>query len=76
MKVRTSLPVATSHSLSVLSMLPDSAVRPSGENATERTELSCPVKVRCAPVATCDSFNVVSELPESTVRPSGENATE
>src|SRR5205807_3286137 len=45
-KVRSSLPVATSHSLSALSPPPDSTVRLSGENATEFTPCECPVKVR------------------------------
>jgi hypothetical protein len=34
------------HSLSVPSRLPESAVRPSGENATERTQFPCPAKLR------------------------------
>ena len=45
-KVRLSVGVATSHSLSVVSLLPDSAVRPSGAKVTEVTESECPVKVR------------------------------
>jgi hypothetical protein len=38
-------PVAMSQSLSVLSLLPDSAARPSGENATDGMYSACPVKV-------------------------------
>ena len=37
LKVRMSLPLATSHNLSVLSQLPDSALWPSAEKATEVT---------------------------------------
>src|SRR5215468_8830896 len=66
-----------SHSLRVLSLPPDSAVRPSGENATEKTASECPVKVRSSlPVATSHSLSVLSQLPDSAVRPSGANATE
>src|SRR5215470_16179992 len=45
-KARMVLPVATSHSLKVLSTLPDRNVRPSGEKATELTLSVWPVKVR------------------------------
>src|SRR5436190_2128028 len=66
-----------SHSLSVLSRLPDSAMRPSGENLTETTMSECPMKVRSSlPVATSHSLSVLSWLPDSAMRPSGENATE
>src|SRR5262249_54314303 len=65
-----------SHSL-MLSVPPDSAVRPSGANATERIRLDCPLKVRSSfPVPTSHSLSVPSQLPDSAVRPSGENATE
>jgi hypothetical protein len=48
-KVRIYAPVATSHSLIVLSQLPDSTRVPSAENATEVTpngDDACPSKVR------------------------------
>src|SRR5262249_60185701 len=45
-RVRSNLPVSTSHSMSVLSMLPDSAVRPSHKRATEVTKSECPLNVR------------------------------
>ena len=64
-----------SQSLSVLSQPPESAVWPSGENATELTSSVCPAKLRISfPVATSQSLRVLS-LPDSAVRPSGENAT-
>src|SRR5713226_7366003 len=66
------------HSLSVgFTKWPhDSAMRPSGEKATESTEPECPIKVRIgSPVGTFQSLSVLSALPDSAVRPSGENAT-
>ena len=45
MKVRSSLPLARSQSFSVLSQLPESAVRPSGAMATLFTLPECPVKL-------------------------------
>src|SRR3954451_590263 len=64
-------------SQSLISPLPDSAVRPSGENATETTVFECPVKVRSSlPVASSQSLSVWSQLPDSAVRPSGEKATD
>jgi transposase len=66
-----------SHSLSVPSQPPESAVRPSGANATDLTEPECPANVRISfPLATSHSFSVSSSLPESAVRPSGANATD
>ena len=41
-KVRISSPLAASHSLSVLSSLPESRRVPSGEKATDSTRLVCP----------------------------------
>jgi hypothetical protein len=62
--------------LSVLSALPDSMVRPSGENATELIDPECPSKVLISfPVVTSQSLSVLSSLPETTVRLFGENAT-
>src|SRR5262249_49244701 len=64
---RSSLPVATSTKVS----LSVSAVRPSGENATD---LPPGVSVRSSlPVVTSQSRR---GLPDSAVRPSGENATD
>jgi hypothetical protein len=66
--VRISLPVATSHSLTVPSEAPESAVRPSGANATEWTVPECPLNVRISlPVATSHSLRVLSQPPESAV---------
>ena len=63
--------------MSVWSPLPDSAVRPSGENATELTDFECPVKVRSSwPVATSHSLSVLSSLPDSAVRPSDAKVSE
>ena len=61
MKVRSSFPLARSQSFSVLSGLPESAVRPSGAMATLRTAPECPVKVRSSfPLARSQSFSVLS----------------
>ena len=50
-KVRINWSVAASHSLTVLSALPDSTCVPSGEKATEN-KIECPSKVRISrPVA-------------------------
>ena len=45
LRVACSLPVATSHSLIVLSQLPEASVLPSGLYATEHTVLVCPLRV-------------------------------
>jgi hypothetical protein len=45
-RVRTRLPVATSHSLIVLSLEPEARRRPSGLNATELTQPVWPWKRR------------------------------
>jgi hypothetical protein len=56
--LRTQLRLVKSHSLRVSSLLPDSAVRPSEEKATELTGSSCPKKVRISlPVATSHSLS-------------------
>ena len=61
----------------VKSLLPEASVRPSGEKATDTTELVWPVSVRSSsPLAMPQSFMVLSPLPEASVRPSGENATD
>src|SRR5262245_31498285 len=65
-----------SHSWRVPSDPPESALRPSGENATEFTARECPLNVRSSlPVATSHSLTQLSQLPDSALRPSGENAT-
>ena len=57
--------------------LPERAVRPSGEKATDRTQSACPEKVWISlPVARSQSFNDLSKQPDNAVRPSGEKATE
>ena len=45
LRVACSLPVATSHSLIVLSLLPEASVLPSGLNATDETRPPCPLRV-------------------------------
>jgi hypothetical protein len=61
----------------VLSPLPDSTRVPSGENATERTQRECPLKVRMsAPVVASQSLIVLSLLLERTRVPSADHATE
>ena len=76
MKVRSSFPLARSQSFSVLSQLPESAVRPSGANGDADHPSVCPVKVRSSfPLARSQSLSVLSALPESAVRPSGAMAT-
>ncbi len=75
-KARWATPRVKSQSLSVLSPLPESTVRPSGAMATLLTPPECPVKVRSSfPLARSQSFSVLSALPESAVRPSGAMAT-
>ena len=70
-------PVAMSQSLSVLSLLPDSAARPSGENATDGMYSACPVKVGILfPAAMSQRATVLPKPLDSAIRPSGENATE
>ncbi len=64
--------MATSHSFSVLS-LPDSTVRPSGENATESTKPESKLRSRRHDAAS-QSLRVLSSLTDNMVRPSGENA--
>src|SRR5262245_26298035 len=71
------LPVATSHSLTVWSWLPEASVLPSGLYATERTQPVCPLRVACSsPVAASHSLTVWSSLPEASVLPSGLYATD
>ena len=76
MKVRSSFPLARSQSFSVLSVLPESAVRPSGAMATLAPQPECPVKVRSSfPLARSQSFSVLSSAPRergSAVRGNGD----
>src|SRR5205807_311124 len=61
----------TSHSLMVLSSLPEAKVLPSGLKATDQTT-ACPLRViRCLPVATSHSATVSSVLAEARTLPSG-----
>ena len=74
--MRSSPPLATSQSFTVLSLLPDASSFPSGENTTDLT-LECSLSVRSArPLATSQSLMVWSSLPEASMCPSGENATD
>ena len=73
-KVRTSCPVAASHSLRVLSAPPESRCLPSGEDATDWTEPEYPLKVRISrPLAASQSLSALP--PDNRRVPSGENAT-
>lgn len=69
-------PVLGSHSLTVLSMLPDASIRPSGDHATARTQLVCPFNVwRGVPVSQSHILTVLSPLPVAILDDtSGENA--
>ena len=68
-------PLAASHSLIMLSVLPEAIIRPSGEKATEATRVDCNVR-SSGPPATSQSLIVLSALPEAIVRPSSEKSTE
>ena len=58
------------------SQLPDTTVWPSGEKATLRTLLVCPLSVRISsPLLASQTFSVSSLLPETIRWPSGEKAT-
>ena len=75
-KVWMSCPVFASHSLSVLSALPDRIRAPSGENATELTH-ECASKVRSScPVCGTPQLERLVEAARQTRPPSRENATE
>jgi hypothetical protein len=66
----------TPHNRIVPSADPDASILPSGENATLRTELVCPLSVRSSrPLAVSHNLMVLSPDPEASVLPSGENAT-
>lgn len=77
-----SWPVCTSHNLMVLSSLPETIYRPSGENDTLVTCFLCPVKVRMSirsrlqDISRLCTFHslIVSEHTETMYLPSGENA--
>src|SRR3989338_6004682 len=72
-----SFPVCISHSLRVLSSLPDNAVFPSGEKETEETPLLCPLKVRIFfPVFISQRLRLAPLLPDNAYFPSGEKETE
>ena len=68
---------ATSQSLTVRSAPPEASVRPSGENATDRTEPPWPSRLASSfPAATSQSLTCLSYPPDARSRPSGEKATE
>src|SRR4051812_44424070 len=88
-RVAVFLPLTTSQSLIVPSLLPEARALPSGLNATHRTRLWCPVNVAVfLPLATSHnliSLSISSSLgkpgrgvpdPEARVLPSRLNATE
>jgi len=63
LRVRTFLPVATSHTFTVPSpkTLPEASRLPSGLKATLATASVCPLKVRTSsPVAASHTFSVLS----------------
>src|SRR5712692_9000644 len=65
-----------SHSFTVLSLLLEARILPSGENATALTPALCPRSVASSRFeATSHSFTVLSAPAEATVLPSGEIAT-
>ena len=70
-------PVSTSHSRTVLSLLPDASRRPSGLKHTEITPRPCPSSILThSPVSASHSRTVLSLLPDATNRPSGLKHTE
>ena len=71
--VRSSWPVAGSHSLMLVSKLPEARVLPSGENATIRIQPLCPLSTRsCWPVAASHTRTVFSSIaPEASSLLSG-----
>ena len=74
--VATQLPVATFHTLSVLSCDPETTRRPSGDTATHSTLSECPSSVAThLPVAKSHTLSVQSSDPDTTRRPSGDTAT-
>src|SRR5262245_55715186 len=75
-KEPVSLPVATLHSLTLPSTLPETRALPSGLKATDVTQFTCPSRVAISlPLATSHSLIVLSLLPEASVLPSGLKAT-
>ena len=75
-RVRRCSAAAGSHSRTVLSPPALASSRPSGLNATPRTELVWPVRVRrCSAVAGSHSRTVLSPPALASSRPSGLNAT-
>ncbi|KFX85880.1 hypothetical protein V490_09351 [Pseudogymnoascus sp. VKM F-3557] len=61
----------------MLSSEPETTCMPSGEKATEVTELKWPSSLWSGPpVITSQSCTVLSQEPETTCLPSGEKATE
>jgi hypothetical protein len=70
------LPLATSHSLTVLPSLPEARVLPSGLNATDMTREVCSSRVAVfLPLATSHS-RTISAPEDASVLLSGLNATE
>ena len=76
-KVRSSAPVAASHSLSVLSAAARQHAGAVGRERHRGDLARVPLEgAQQLPVAASHSFSVLSSLPDSTRAPSGENATE
>src|SRR5262245_56957126 len=71
-----SSPVATSHILIVASLLPESILVPSGENATAETDFACHKVRPRRPVASSQRLTDPSMWPETSRVPSCESATD
>src|SRR5262245_35901650 len=66
-RVCTSCPLTVSHTLDVLSQLPDSTRLPSSENVTDHTKSECPSKMRMScPVAASHILRDLSPPPDRT----------
>ena len=69
--------MAVSHTLAVLSQLPVTTRRPSGEIAADRMVLLCPVSVcSSVPLAAFQTLAVPSSLQVAIRLPSGEMVTD
>ena len=66
-----------SHSLRVLSSLPETMIRPSREKATDLTGWLWHLRLlTSSPLAASQSQRLLSQPPDTMKRPSGEKATE
>ena len=66
--MRSSRPLATSQSLTVLSSLPEASICPSGENATELTRIGMSAEgAQLAPARHVPELDGVVALPEASI---------